>query len=191
MRKEAFCWMEKKDVYWVLDVFSQKSTGAQTWKRPKAMGYAVSRWRLLCVRCKINGREKNVQILLWQKSPDFYWKFEKSGWHLQKSVIKSKWVIGNVCLLFHLCLLILTARARRGNIGRFICGVLPNGKDNPCSKTLVQKTLDGAVVAIWENSVIAAEKLGVCRHSLTRCARGERKSAYGYIWEYKEGAWNG
>ena len=50
------------------------------------------------------------------------------------------------------------------------------------------KTLDGAVVAIWENSVIAAEKLGVCRHSLTRCARGERKSAYGYIWEYKEGA---
>ena len=63
-----------------------------------------------------------------------------------------------------------------------------HGKDNPCSKTLVQKTLDGAVVAIWENSVIAAEKLGVCRHSLTRCARGERKSAYGYIWEYKEGA---
>jgi hypothetical protein len=55
----------------------------------------------------------------------------------------------------------------------------------------VQKTLDGAVVAIWENSVIAAEKLGFCKQSLTRCARGERKSAYGYIWEYKEGAWNG
>ena len=63
-----------------------------------------------------------------------------------------------------------------------------HGKDNPCSKTLVQKTLDGAVVAIWENSVIAAEKLGFRSHSLTRCARGERKSAYGYIWEYKEGA---
>ena len=36
-------------------------------------------------------------------------------------MIKLKWVIGQVCLLFHLCLLILTARARRGNIGHFIC----------------------------------------------------------------------
>ena len=61
-----------------------------------------------------------------------------------------------------------------------------HGKDNPCSKTLVQKTFDGAVVAVWENSVIAAEKLGFCKSCLTRCARGERKSAYGYVWEYKK-----
>ena len=66
-----------------------------------------------------------------------------------------------------------------------------HGKDNPCSKEIIQKTLDGAVVAVWENSVIAADRLCFCRHSLTRCARGERKSAYGYLWEYKEGACDG
>ena len=42
-------------------------------------------------------------------------------------------------------------------------------------------------IALYGHTHIAAEKLGFCRHSLTRCARGERKSAYGYIWEYKEG----
>lgn len=61
-----------------------------------------------------------------------------------------------------------------------------HGKNNPCSKALLQKTLDGEDVAVWENSVIAAETLGFCRHSLTRCARGERKTAYKYIWEYVE-----
>ena len=99
MRKEAVWRLEKKDVYWVLDVFSQKSTGAQTRKRSKTMGYAMSRWRLLCVWGKINGREKNVQILLWQTSTNFYRKFGKSGWHWRKSVIKSKWVIRQVCFL--------------------------------------------------------------------------------------------
>jgi hypothetical protein len=62
-----------------------------------------------------------------------------------------------------------------------------HGKDNPCSKEIIQKTFDGKVVAVYENSVIAEEKLGLCRHGLTKCARGASKSAYGYIWEYKEG----
>ena len=100
MREEAVWRLEKKDVYWVPDIFQKKSAGAQTRKRPKAMGYAMPGRNLLCVWCKINGREKNVQILLWQKSSDFYWKLEKSGWHWRKSVIKSKWVIRQVCFPF-------------------------------------------------------------------------------------------
>lgn len=49
---------------------------------------------------------------------------------------------------------------------------------------VVQKTTDGRIVK-RHNGVREAERIiGVPHGSIDRCARGEYKTAYGYVWEY-------
>lgn len=60
-----------------------------------------------------------------------------------------------------------------------------HGKDHPSSKPLLQYDLQGNFIKEWENAVEAGKVLGYNGSSIQRCARGERKSAFGYIWKYK------
>lgn len=60
-----------------------------------------------------------------------------------------------------------------------------NGKK---SKTVLQYTLDGEFVAEWPSIMEIARKLGYHRGGIGKCCnnRPMYKSAYGYIWKFKE-----
>ena len=61
-----------------------------------------------------------------------------------------------------------------------------HGKDHPSSKPVLQFSLDGVFMKEWENPIEAGKALNVCGSSIQRCARGDRKTAFGYKWEYKK-----
>ena len=57
-----------------------------------------------------------------------------------------------------------------------------NGK---CSKPVLQFTLDGEFIREWP-SAMECERNGFDQSNVSACCRGKIKSAYGYIWKYKE-----
>lgn len=61
-----------------------------------------------------------------------------------------------------------------------------HGKEHPSSKPVLQITMDGELIREWENSIEAGKALNVQGSSIQRCARGDRKTAFGYRWQYKE-----
>lgn len=54
------------------------------------------------------------------------------------------------------------------------------------NKVVVQYTKEGEFVAEYESALIAKEKTGIDNGHIGACCRGERKSAGGCIWKYKE-----
>jgi hypothetical protein len=52
-------------------------------------------------------------------------------------------------------------------------------------KSVVQKSLDGQVLAEFRTAGLAMESTGVSDVSIRQCCRLEAKSAGGFIWEYK------
>ena len=58
-----------------------------------------------------------------------------------------------------------------------------NGK---CSKKVLQFTLDGEFLREWPSTKEIERQLGFNNSVVGRCCRGKIKSAYGYIWKYKE-----
>lgn len=60
-----------------------------------------------------------------------------------------------------------------------------HGKEHPSSKPVIQYDLHNNFIKEWENCVEAGKQLNVNASSIQRCARGERKTAFGYIWRYK------
>ena len=66
-----------------------------------------------------------------------------------------------------------------------------HGKDNPLSKMVLQYDTAGRLIKEWENGTEAGKALNVWPACIHRCARGERKTAFGYIWKYKEFEANG
>lgn len=60
-----------------------------------------------------------------------------------------------------------------------------HGKDHPSSKPVLQYALDGTFIREWENPIEAGKTLHLCGGSIQRCARGDRKTAFGYLWKYK------
>ena len=59
---------------------------------------------------------------------------------------------------------------------------LKNGK---LSKIVLQFTLDGVFIREWPSSAECGRN-GFNKSSIVGCCNGKRKSAYGYIWRYKE-----
>ena len=53
------------------------------------------------------------------------------------------------------------------------------------SKPVLQFTLDGEFIREWP-STMECKRNGFNQGYVAACCRGERKSAYGYIWKYKE-----
>lgn len=52
------------------------------------------------------------------------------------------------------------------------------------NKAVIQETKDGRFVRKWNNSRQTRAELGWNDWSIAECCRGNRKTAYGYIWRY-------
>ena len=62
-----------------------------------------------------------------------------------------------------------------------------SGAKNPTSKKVYQYTIDGTFVNVFGSTGEAARALEKKSGTLIcECARGERKSAYGFKWSYTE-----
>lgn len=57
-----------------------------------------------------------------------------------------------------------------------------NGKD---SKPVFQYTLDGEFVKEWKSGHDVQRNLGFNNASISRCCLGKQKSAYKFVWKYK------
>lgn len=53
------------------------------------------------------------------------------------------------------------------------------------AKSVIQKTLDGEIIAEFISLHDAENKTGVHRDCITRCCKGISKQSKGFIWEYK------
>jgi len=51
-------------------------------------------------------------------------------------------------------------------------------------KAVGQYTRDGKLIKIWQSTHEVERQLGFSNKSISRAARGERKTAYGYVWKY-------
>lgn len=60
------------------------------------------------------------------------------------------------------------------------------GENNDKSKKTLQYDLEGNFIKEWESCHIASESLNLHYGNVCTCCRGDRKSAGGYIWKYKE-----
>lgn len=60
------------------------------------------------------------------------------------------------------------------------------GRLNPCSRPVLQFTLNGEFVKEWESVRCVQRELGFNRGNLTQCCRGNKKTVGGFIWKYKE-----
>lgn len=61
---------------------------------------------------------------------------------------------------------------------------LPTGKQ-PRSKQIIQKTLDGKTVKVWDSGMQAVRELGANKSSLSQCANGKQKEHLGFTWWWK------
>ena len=53
------------------------------------------------------------------------------------------------------------------------------------SKKIIQLTLKGEIIKIWNSASEVQKVLGFNRNNLTSCARGVLKTSRGFIWKYK------
>lgn len=60
---------------------------------------------------------------------------------------------------------------------------MTNGK---LSKCVLQYTLDGEFVREWVSTIEVQRQTGFKQTAISRCALGGQKTAYNYIWKYKE-----
>ena len=60
---------------------------------------------------------------------------------------------------------------------------LTNGKK---SKKVLQFTLDGKLIREWPSTKEIERQLGFDNSAVGRCCLGKQKTAYGFIWKYKE-----
>lgn len=63
--------------------------------------------------------------------------------------------------------------------------IVKNKKKNTTGKVVLQYTLSDEFIAEYESCEQAGKTLGLNGSGINRCARGERKTAYGYKWKYK------
>ena len=59
-------------------------------------------------------------------------------------------------------------------------------KTRPNGYQYVNLCHNGEFIKEWKSSVEVEKALHINRRHITRCARGQRKSAGGFIWKYKE-----
>jgi hypothetical protein len=57
--------------------------------------------------------------------------------------------------------------------------------DSRTPRPVLQYTLSGEFVKEWP-SMMEAERNGFCHGNVSPCCLGRRKSAYGYIWKFKD-----
>jgi hypothetical protein len=60
------------------------------------------------------------------------------------------------------------------------------GKYNPNSKPVAMLDINGNILKMFANSLIAFQQHGIDRGSICKCCNGKRKTAGGYKWKYIE-----
>lgn len=60
------------------------------------------------------------------------------------------------------------------------------GKYNPNSKPVAMLDINGNILKMFANSLIAFQQHGIDRGSICKCCNGKRKTAGGYRWKYIE-----
>lgn len=55
---------------------------------------------------------------------------------------------------------------------------------NRFSKTILQYSLNNELINAWNSTREVEKEKGFCHEIISACARGKRKSAYGYKWRY-------
>lgn len=53
-------------------------------------------------------------------------------------------------------------------------------------KPVLQYTLDGQFIREWDSCLAVEKELGIKNGNISSCCKGKQKTAYGYIWRYKE-----
>lgn len=51
-------------------------------------------------------------------------------------------------------------------------------------RPVIQMSLGGEIIARWESTIKVKEALGYSDWSIKQCCRGNRRTAYGYKWQY-------
>ena len=57
---------------------------------------------------------------------------------------------------------------------------------NKLKKPIIQYEKDGTFVKEWDGAIDAQRTIGYRASSITACCKGRQKSAYGYVFKYKE-----
>lgn len=60
------------------------------------------------------------------------------------------------------------------------------GTNNPRCKKILQYDTNKNLIAVWDYMAQASEELNITPSNITRCCKGQRKSAGGFIWEYAD-----
>ena len=60
------------------------------------------------------------------------------------------------------------------------------GINNPRCKKILQYDTNKNLIAIWDCMAQASEELNITQSNITKCCKGQRKSAGGFIWEYAD-----
>lgn len=58
------------------------------------------------------------------------------------------------------------------------------GLRKPVTRKVIQKTLDGKEIKIWNSMKEIEETTGIPYTGISACCRGKTKTSYGYKWEY-------
>lgn len=58
------------------------------------------------------------------------------------------------------------------------------GKDNPCSKTIIQMDLGNNIIHAWGSSKEVERELGIDQSLIIRCCQGKQKTSHGSLWRY-------
>ena len=61
---------------------------------------------------------------------------------------------------------------------------IPKGKARKCTLPVVQLTLSGGFLRLWESAVAVKAELGYSDWSIKQCCLSKRKQAYGFKWQY-------
>lgn len=58
------------------------------------------------------------------------------------------------------------------------------GGKSPNAKKVIQKTMDGDIVKIWDSSMDIKRNLGIPNKQISRCLLGEKENTNGFKWAY-------
>ena len=65
-------------------------------------------------------------------------------------------------------------------------GISNSGYNNKNSKSVLQFSLDNILIKEWSSSGEVGRVLKVSQGNISNCCNKKQKTAYGFIWRYKE-----
>ena len=72
------------------------------------------------------------------------------------------------------------------NYGTHIQRINEKNTNGKLSKPVHQYTLDGKFIKEWKSTMDVKRNLGYVNQDISACCLGKQKSAYGFVWRYKQ-----